>query len=51
MNNEYATNRFMTKTALIDEVNKIVCNYMKIYDEYYSKGSRDSLFCFSSMSS
>ena len=44
MNNEYATNRFMTKTALIDELNKIVCNYMKIYDEYYSKGSRDSLF-------
>lgn len=44
MNNEYATHRFMTKTALTEELSKIVCNYMKIYDEYYSKRSRDSLF-------
>ena len=25
MNNEYATNRFMTKTALIDEIQNFIC--------------------------
>ena len=36
--------REMTKNSLINETNKIVNNYMRIYDEYYTTGSRDSAF-------
>ena len=36
--------RAMTKIALTSELNKMLNNYMKIYDEYYSIGSRDSAF-------
>lgn len=36
--------REMTKNSLIKETNKIVNYYMKIYDEYYETGSRDSAF-------
>lgn len=36
--------REMTKDNLIKETNKIVNYYMKIYDEYYETGSRDSAF-------
>ena len=36
--------RSMTKSKLINECYKIINNYMKIYDEYYETGSRDSAF-------
>lgn len=36
--------RAMTKGSLERELNKILVNYMAIYDEYYSTGSRDSAF-------
>lgn len=36
--------RELTKLSLIKETNKIVNYYMKIYDEYYETGSRDSAF-------
>lgn len=34
----------LTESALANELNKIFDNYMQIYDEYYSTGSRDSAF-------
>ncbi len=36
--------REMTKNSLSRELNKILNNYMAIYDEYYSTCSRDSAF-------
>lgn len=36
--------REMTKNSLSRELEKILNNYMSIYDEYYSTGSRDSAF-------
>lgn len=36
--------RNMTENSLKRECNKIANNYLKIYDEYYSTGSRDSAF-------
>lgn len=42
MNNNEA--RAMTEESLLRELVKIETNYMKIYDEYYSTGSRDSAF-------
>lgn len=36
--------RLLTKSALANELNKILNNYMRVYDEYYSTGSRDSAF-------
>lgn len=36
--------REMTKDSLSRELNKILNNYMAIYDEYYSTGSSDSAF-------
>lgn len=36
--------REMTKKSLSNELNKILDNYMTIYDEYYETGSRDSAF-------
>lgn len=36
--------REMTKRNLERELNKVIENYMKIYDEYYETGSRDSAF-------
>lgn len=36
--------RKMTENSLKNECNKIVNNYLKVYDEYYSTGSRDSAF-------
>lgn len=36
--------RALTASALASELNKILNNYMKIYDEYYSIRSRDSAF-------
>lgn len=36
--------REMTQMSLSRELTKIENNYMKIYDEYYSTGSRDSAF-------
>ena len=36
--------RSMTKSKLMNECYKIINNYMKIYDEYYETGSRDSAF-------
>lgn len=36
--------REMTKRSLERELKKILVNYMAIYDEYYSTGSRDSAF-------
>ena len=36
--------RQMTKNSLSKELNKILNNYMAVYDEYYSTGSRDSAF-------
>lgn len=36
--------RNMTRTSLNKELNKIEKYYMKIYDEYYETGSRDSAF-------
>ena len=31
--------RLLTKRALANELNKILNNYMRVYDEYYSTGS------------
>lgn len=42
MNDE--TLRRLTYENLTRELNKIANNYMVIYDEYYSTGSRDSAF-------
>lgn len=36
--------RAMTELSLTRELNKIHNNYMKVYDEYYETGSRDSAF-------
>ena len=36
--------REMTKRNLERALNKVIENYMKIYDEYYETGSRDSAF-------
>ena len=36
--------RSMTKSNLMNECYKIINNYMKIYDEYYETGTRDSAF-------
>ena len=36
--------RELTKNSLQMELNKILNNYMKIWDEYYETGSRDSAF-------
>lgn len=36
--------REMTKNSLSRELNKILNYYMSVYDEYYSKGTRDSAF-------
>ena len=36
--------REITRMSLINECNNIVNSYMKVYDEYYSTGSRDSAF-------
>jgi len=36
--------REMTKNKLEKELNNILNSYMKIYDEYYETGSRDSAF-------
>ena len=36
--------RMLTKNSLEIELNKILNNYMKVYDEYYSTHSRDSAF-------
>ena len=36
--------REMTKNSLEKDLNKILNYYMKIYDEYYETGSRDSAF-------
>ena len=36
--------RLLTKRDLANELNKILSNYMQVYDEYYSTGSRDSAF-------
>lgn len=40
----YIETRELTKRGLINETNMIVNNYMKVYDEYYETGSRDSAF-------
>lgn len=40
----YIETRELTKRGLINATNMIVNNYMKIYDEYYETGSRDSAF-------
>jgi len=42
MNREEMRN--LTKDHLISELMKLVNNYMAIYDEYYTTGSRDSAF-------
>ena len=36
--------RNMTKNSLEKDLNKIFYYYMKIYDEYYETGTRDSAF-------
>lgn len=36
--------RAMTANSLTIELHKILCNYMAVYDEYYSKCTRDSAF-------
>lgn len=36
--------RDLTKNSLQIELNKILNNYMMIWDEYYETGSRDSAF-------
>ena len=36
--------RELTKRSLIVTTKMIVDNYMKVYDEYYETGSRDSAF-------
>ena len=36
--------RELTRIGLLKETNKIVNNYMTIFDEYYETGSRDSAF-------
>lgn len=40
----YEEIREFTKSGLSKELNKILNYYMRIYDEYYSTGSRDSAF-------
>ena len=40
MNSDYC--RELTKNSLSRELNKILENYMSVYDEYYKTGSRDS---------
>ena len=40
----YEEIRELTKSSLSKELNKILNHYMRIYDEYYSTGSRDSAF-------
>ena len=42
MNKDFA--REMTRNSLSRELNNILENYMKIYDEYYETFSRDSAF-------
>lgn len=42
MSNELA--RTVTRNSLERELDMILINYMKIYDEYYETGSRDSAF-------
>lgn len=42
MNKDFC--REMTKDSLSRELDKILNNYMAVYDEYYSTGSRDSAF-------
>lgn len=42
MNSDYC--RELTKNSLSRELNKILENYMAVYDEYYETGSRDSAF-------
>lgn len=34
--------RLLTKRNLANELNKMLSNYMQVYDEYYSTGSRGS---------
>ena len=36
--------RTLTQNSLHNELNKIETHYMNVYDEYYSKGTRDSAF-------
>ena len=36
--------RAMTANSLTIELQRILCNYMSVYDEYYSKCTRDSAF-------
>ena len=36
--------RNITEDGLIRELMKLADNYMKVYDEYYETGSRDSAF-------
>ena len=36
--------RLLTKRVLANELNKRLKNYMRVYEEYYSTGSRDSAF-------
>lgn len=36
--------RELTKSSMIRILNSLVDNYMKIYDEYYAEGSRESAF-------
>ncbi len=36
--------RMLTRNSLERDLNKILNNYMKVYDEYYSTHSRDSAF-------
>ena len=38
------TCRKMTKEHIQNELDNLVDNYMKVYDEYYETGSRDSVF-------
>ena len=40
----YEEARHMTSYSLQNELDKIHRNYMKVYDEYYDKGTRDSAF-------
>lgn len=36
--------RKLTRRCLLTDLNKILKNYMTVYDEYYETGSRDSAF-------
>lgn len=36
--------RELTKSSMTRILNSLVDNYMKIYDEYYAEGSRESAF-------